>query len=133
MPVERGGTGPQPMNSVQVQVASRATLQKVLVPRSDTPAQGVAVTRGSWYTKTVSTRNVTITLDEEVARWARIRAAKEDTSVSRLVGDLLREHMRLEEHYDEAMNRYLSVQPTNISSGQRYPTREEMHVRGRLR
>lgn len=33
-------------------------------------------------------RNVTITVDDEVARWARVRAAEEDTSVSHLVGDL---------------------------------------------
>jgi hypothetical protein len=32
-----------------------------------------------------------ITLDEEVARWARVRAAERDTSVSWLVGELLRE------------------------------------------
>jgi len=38
-------------------------------------------------------KNVTITLEEEVARWARIMAAKENTSVSRLVGELLREKM----------------------------------------
>ena len=38
-------------------------------------------------------KNVTITLDEEVARWARIRAAERDTSLSRLVGKLLREKM----------------------------------------
>ncbi|OGP98361.1 MAG: hypothetical protein A2Z51_00055 [Deltaproteobacteria bacterium RBG_19FT_COMBO_52_11] len=31
-------------------------------------------------------KNFTITLDEEVARWARIRAEEKDTSVSRLVG-----------------------------------------------
>lgn len=36
-------------------------------------------------------RNVTITLDEEVARWVRIEAAKRETSVSRLVGEMLRE------------------------------------------
>jgi hypothetical protein len=39
-------------------------------------------------------KNVTITLDEEVARWARICVAKQDTSLSRLVGELLREKMR---------------------------------------
>jgi hypothetical protein len=38
-------------------------------------------------------RNVTVTLEEEVARWARIEAAKRDTSVSRLLGELLKEHM----------------------------------------
>jgi hypothetical protein len=38
-------------------------------------------------------RNVTVTLDEEVAQWARIEAARRDTSVSRLLGELLREKM----------------------------------------
>jgi len=38
--------------------------------------------------------NVTITFDEEVARWHRVCAAKQNTSLSRLVGELLREKMR---------------------------------------
>ena len=33
-------------------------------------------------------RNVTVTLEEEVARWARLEAARNDTSVSRLLGDV---------------------------------------------
>ena len=35
-------------------------------------------------------KNVTITLKEEVARWARIKAAEKNTSVSRLVGEMLK-------------------------------------------
>jgi hypothetical protein len=31
-------------------------------------------------------RNVTVTLEEPVARWPRIEAARKDTSVSRLLG-----------------------------------------------
>jgi len=38
-------------------------------------------------------RNVTVTLEEDVAQWARIEAAKRDTSVSRLLGELLKERM----------------------------------------
>ncbi len=38
-------------------------------------------------------RNVTVTLEEDVARWARIEAARLDTSVSRLLGELLKERM----------------------------------------
>jgi hypothetical protein len=38
-------------------------------------------------------RNVTVTLEEEVAQWARIEAARLDTSVSRLLGELLKERM----------------------------------------
>ena len=36
-------------------------------------------------------RNVTVTLEEDVAQWARIEAARHDTSVSRLLGALLKE------------------------------------------
>ena len=42
-------------------------------------------------------KNITITVDEDAARWARIEAAKEDTSVSRLVGEMLRQRMTKEE------------------------------------
>jgi hypothetical protein len=34
-----------------------------------------------------------VTLEEDVARWARIEAARRDTSVSRLLGELLKERM----------------------------------------
>ena len=44
-------------------------------------------------------KNVTITLDDEVAHWARIRAAEKNTSVSRLVGNLLKEKMQEETDY----------------------------------
>jgi hypothetical protein len=36
-------------------------------------------------------RNVTVTLEEDVAQWARIEAARRDTSVSKLLGELLKE------------------------------------------
>ena len=34
--------------------------------------------------------NMTITADEEVLRWARVKAAESNTSVAQLVGDLLK-------------------------------------------
>lgn len=55
-------------------------------------------TRVSCYTILVSRRlrNVTVTLEEEVARWARVEAARRNTSVSRLLGALLKENMSTE-------------------------------------
>ena len=38
-------------------------------------------------------RNVTVTLEEDVAQWARIEAARQDSSVSRLLGAILKERM----------------------------------------
>ena len=59
------------------------------------------MTRTSCYTilvqSTTRLRNVTVTLEEDVARWARIEAARRDTSVSRLLGELLKERMSAQE------------------------------------
>jgi plasmid stability protein len=75
-------------------------------------------------------KNVTITLDEEVARWARIRAAESNTSVSRLVGEMLRDKMYAEKSYQMAMDQYLSQPPTALKDpAARYPTREELYGR----
>ena len=73
-------------------------------------------------------KNVTITLDEEMARWARIRAAEKDTSVSRLVGKMLQEMMIQEQTYRASMQQYLSQRPKKLKkSGAQYPRREELH------
>lgn len=74
-------------------------------------------------------RNVTITLDEETARWARVEAAKRDTSVSRYVGELLRQHMVESEEYERARRSFASRGPVELSSGRPYPTRDEVHRR----
>jgi hypothetical protein len=73
-------------------------------------------------------KNVTITLEEEVARGARIRAAELDTSLSRLVGEMLKEQMVAEKGYDTARRRYLSRKAAPISSGE-YPRRDDLHER----
>ena len=79
-------------------------------------------------------KNVTITLDEEVARWARIRAAEEDTSLSRLVGELLREKMLDEGNYRTSMQDYLAQSPRVLKKkGDKYPDREVLHDRQGLR
>ncbi len=75
-------------------------------------------------------KNVTITLDEEVARWARIRAAERNTSVSRLVGEMLKEKMDEEEKYRRAMEHFLSQEPKVLRKPwTRLPKREELYDR----
>lgn len=79
-------------------------------------------------------RNVTITLDEEVARWARIEAAKRETSVSRFVGEMLREHMRSEDAYEVARRQFFEIEPRLLrEADSRLPSREELHDRAGLR
>ena len=79
-------------------------------------------------------KNITITLDEETARLARVRAAERNMSVSRYVGELLRKDIRQTREYQEAMQRYFS---SNLvirrQPGERHPAREELHDRAALR
>jgi hypothetical protein len=79
-------------------------------------------------------KNITITLDEKTAAWARTRAAESDMSLSRFVGELLEKTMRESLEYRRAMHSYLSREPTVLKEGgARYPTREELHDRDDLR
>jgi hypothetical protein len=79
-------------------------------------------------------RNVTVTLDDETARWARVEAARRDTSVSRLLGDLLRREMEGREAYDAAKDRFFAQEATVLRrDGRRLPSRDELHERTRIR
>ncbi len=79
-------------------------------------------------------KNVTVTLDDEVARWARIWAARHNSSVSKLLGEVLAERMREETGYEAAMRRFLSRRPTRLKSqGEPYPDRDELHERDLFR
>ena len=79
-------------------------------------------------------RNMTIPLDEDVARWARIRAAELDTSVSRLLGDFLRRMMEDDAAYAGAEAHYLGTPAAALSRrGTPYPSRDELHDRPGLR
>ena len=78
-------------------------------------------------------KNVTVTLEEEVALWVRVRAAEQNQSVSRYLGDMLRKQMTEEKTYEEAMDRFLSRKPSRISDSEAYPARETLYERPRVR
>jgi len=79
-------------------------------------------------------KNVTVTLDEETARWARIEAARRDTSVSRMLGELLRREMEGRDAYEAARERYFSQTPgVHRRDDRGLPPRDELHERSDLR
>ena len=81
-----------------------------------------------------SMKNITITLYEKTAAWARVRAAQLNKSVSRLVGKMLQTHMHEEREYDEAMRRWFAVKPVKLGKpAGRYLGREELYDRASLR
>ncbi len=73
-------------------------------------------------------------MDDDLAQWVRVRAAKRDVSVSKLIAELLETLRADERQYDTAMRRYLSraSERTWQSRGD-YPTRDSLHDRDRLR
>jgi hypothetical protein len=74
-------------------------------------------------------KNVTVTMDDSVAAWARIEAARRNTSVSRLVGDMLAEKMRHDDAYERAMHDALAFRSLGRSV-EPYLTDDEMYSRG---
>ena len=73
-------------------------------------------------------KNVTITMEDSVADWARMEAARRNTSVSRLLGELAAEKMRHDDAYERAMREALEFRSFGMSKGP-YPSREETHDR----
>jgi hypothetical protein len=86
-----------------------------------------AVTQSSCYTEIVL-KNMTITVSEEAARWARRKAAEENTSVSKLVGRMLEDQMRCTDEYWRAYERLKRIKPIPGLAAHRL-TREEAHER----
>ena len=79
-------------------------------------------------------RNVTVTLDEETFARARIRAAERNLSLSRFMGELLARELRHNDEYERAYRAWRAARPFSIKGNpQKYPTREEIHVRSLLR
>ena len=73
-------------------------------------------------------KNVTITMDDTVAEWARAEAAKRGSSVWRRMGEWLAEKMRQEDAYAQAMREALSFESWGASSGP-YVPRETLFLR----
>ena len=74
-------------------------------------------------------KNVTVTMEDSVADWARMEAARRNTSVSRLVGEMLAEKMRRDDAYERAMHEALEFKSFGASSGP-YLKRDEIYDRG---
>jgi hypothetical protein len=78
--------------------------------------------------------NLTVTVEEGILESVRIEAAERKMSVSRFVGELLRERSRYSKAYQEAMRAALAEKPLPLKGPpERYPTREELYDRPVLR
>ncbi len=55
-------------------------------------------------------KNITITMEDAVANWVRIEAAKRNASISRLIGEWVGEEMRRQDSYEQAMRAALKFE-----------------------
>ncbi len=79
-------------------------------------------------------KNITITLDDDTAHRARVRAAERNVSLSRYIGEVVRKDIRESNAYQEAMQRYLNSNLViHRQPGERRTTRDELHDRDALR
>jgi hypothetical protein len=73
--------------------------------------------------------HVTLSLDDEVTRWAQSRATETGKNLAQFLEQILRDQAGEDEIYKAAMERYLSRSPTQISEKGEYPRREEIYDR----
>jgi hypothetical protein len=78
-------------------------------------------------------KNVTISMQDHVAQWARVHAARQGKSVSRMIGELLEQLMQEMEAYDTTMTRYLTRERGPLGGSDGYPSRDQLHERNDAR
>jgi hypothetical protein len=70
-------------------------------------------------------KNVTITVEDGTLEWVRIEAARRNTSVSRLVGEMLTDKMQHDDAYARAQREWLADTSSFSSNGTPFPTRDQ--------
>ncbi len=79
-------------------------------------------------------KNITITLDDQTAEWARQEAAAQGKSLSRFVSDNLQDQLPKAREYKRAMRSFLSREPWALTQpGEKLPSRDELYDRPVLR
>jgi len=77
--------------------------------------------------------NLTITADEETLQRLRVEAAIRNVSVSRFVGEILKEKFSADDEYERAMADFFSrdpyLEPPARDDGRSWPAREELYDR----
>ncbi len=72
-------------------------------------------------------KNITISVDESTARLVRIEAAKQGTSTSRYISNLLNSVIQTDASYEKAMESFLKRKPYIDSKGKSYPKRDDLY------
>jgi hypothetical protein len=71
-------------------------------------------------------------MDDDLARWVRVEAARQEMSVSRFLAEVLRERMAAGRRYQQRMRSALARAPF-LEGADRRSSREELHERRPVR
>jgi hypothetical protein len=74
-------------------------------------------------------RKITITVSERTARWAKRKAVSENSSVSKLIGRMLENEMRLSDEYWRAYERWKRIGCIKGIDAESRLSREQVHER----
>ncbi|WP_143735821.1 DUF6364 family protein [Methyloprofundus sedimenti] len=74
-------------------------------------------------------KNITIKLDNDVAQWSKVWAAENNTSVSQILGDLLKQMKKEKTGYAKAMQQFLDVEALPLKTSKHYPLRDDLYER----
>src|SRR6266568_23485 len=74
-------------------------------------------------------KSITIRVSEEAARWARRKADEDNTSVSKLVGRMLENQMRIGNQYWHAYDRWKKIGSIKGINAAGCLSREQVHER----
>jgi hypothetical protein len=78
-------------------------------------------------------KNVTVTMEESALEWVRVKAARDNTSVSRFLGELVERARARDVAYESAMRAALKFQPLPFPKNARYLRRDQANDRAGLR
>jgi hypothetical protein len=78
-------------------------------------------------------KNVTVTMNEDTLEWVRIKAARDNASISQYLGELVEQARAREGAYERSMRAALKFQPLPFPKNTRYLSREEANTRASIR
>lgn len=79
-------------------------------------------------------RNVTVSLEDDLVRRAKVEAAKRDTSLSKYIAALLDEKLRDEDEYENARRQFASRPLRPLREPLKpLPKRDDLYDRPRIR
>ena len=74
-------------------------------------------------------KNITIKIEDDIAHWSKVWAAEHNTSVSRILGDLLKQMKKQKTGYTKAMQQFLDVEAQPLKTSNHYLLRDDLHER----